>query len=25
VLGGRATVNGRVVINGSMTFALGSE
>jgi 3-hydroxyacyl-[acyl-carrier-protein] dehydratase len=25
VLGGRATVNGRVVINGTMTFALGSE
>ena len=25
VLGGRATVNGRVVINGTMTFALGAE
>jgi 3-hydroxyacyl-[acyl-carrier-protein] dehydratase len=25
VLGGRATVNGRVVIHGTMTFALGSE
>lgn len=25
VLGGRATVNGRVVIDGTMTFALGSE
>jgi 3-hydroxyacyl-[acyl-carrier-protein] dehydratase len=25
VLGGCATVNGRVVINGTMTFALGSE
>lgn len=25
VLGGRATVNGKVVINGTMTFALGSE
>ena len=25
ILGGRATVNGRVVINGTMTFALGSE
>lgn len=25
VLSGRATVNGRVVINGTMTFALGSE
>ena len=25
VLGGQATVNGRVVINGTMTFALGSE
>jgi 3-hydroxyacyl-[acyl-carrier-protein] dehydratase len=25
VLGGQATVNGKVVINGTMTFALGSE
>jgi 3-hydroxyacyl-[acyl-carrier-protein] dehydratase len=25
VLGGRATVNGKVVVNGTMTFALGSE
>jgi beta-hydroxyacyl-ACP dehydratase FabZ len=25
VLEGRATVNGKVVINGTMTFALGSE
>lgn len=25
VLEGRATVNGRVVVNGTMTFALGSE
>ena len=25
VLSGRATVNGRVVIHGTMTFALGSE
>jgi 3-hydroxyacyl-[acyl-carrier-protein] dehydratase len=25
VLSGRATVNGKVVINGTMTFALGSE
>jgi 3-hydroxyacyl-[acyl-carrier-protein] dehydratase len=25
VLDGRATVNGRVVVNGTMTFALGSE
>jgi len=25
VLDGRATVNGKVVINGTMTFALGSE
>ena len=25
VLGGRATVNGRVVVHGTMTFALGSE
>ena len=25
VLAGRATVNGRVVIDGTMTFALGSE
>jgi 3-hydroxyacyl-[acyl-carrier-protein] dehydratase len=25
VLDGRATVNGKVVVNGTMTFALGSE
>jgi len=25
VLGGRATVNGKVVVSGTMTFALGSE
>jgi 3-hydroxyacyl-[acyl-carrier-protein] dehydratase len=25
VLGGQATVNGKVVINGTMTFALGSD
>ena len=25
VLGGRATVNGKVVVNGTMTFALGNE
>ena len=25
VLGGRAIVNGKVVVNGTMTFALGSE
>ena len=25
VLEGRATVDGRVVVNGTMTFALGSE
>ena len=25
VLGGRATVNGKVVVDGTMTFALGSE
>ena len=25
VLAGQATVNGKVVINGTMTFALGSE